>query len=149
MILREKLWYVEGCPCPGDRKKEDQAKSRFFLRPLLANEKRLDSYVFVVNHDVYFHITTHGKPITNDDDAISKYIFSYMKKKVTVRDILSWLENTLDRLITALRNPRGTNGIRRPVWGRGIFCFVRDCGRRGTARRSDERLPEKKLLDAG
>ena len=41
--------------------------------------------------------------------------FSY-KNKITIGDILSWLDT---RLIKALGNPRGTNGIRRPVLAHG------------------------------
>ena len=54
-------------------------------------------FFFVTNHDMNF--------------------FSFSLKKIK-----SWLDICL---IKALRNPHRTNGIRRPVWGHGRLCFVR------------------------
>ena len=52
-----------------------------------------------------------------------RLVFSFfVNNKITIRGIWSWLEL---RLIKALRIPRGTNGIRRPVWGNGNLCFAR------------------------
>jgi len=59
---------------------------------------------------VIFFVAIHGKNITNHDMNFFKLFPK--KNKITIRDILSWLETCL---IKALRNPRRTKGIRRPV----------------------------------
>ena len=75
---------------------------------------------FVAIHDiVIFFVAIHDKNITNHD-IIFFFLFP-KKKKITIRDILSWLDICL---IKALRNPRRTNGVRRPVWEHDRLCFV-------------------------
>ena len=81
---------------------------RAALGPFLTKTKNTIRDLFVVNRD--FFATIHDKKITNHHIIFLKLFPK--KNKITIRDILSWLDTCL---IKALRNPRRTNGIRRPV----------------------------------
>ena len=79
--------------------------------PFLTKKKITIRDIFVANR-VFFLLTI------DDKDHDSHMIFSSFPppQKVAIRDIPSRLDMCL---IKALRNPRGTNGIRRPLQGHG------------------------------
>ena len=88
-----------------------------YLGPFLTKKKITIRDLFVVNRDFYCHDS-------QQKDHESRHEFFKLfpnKNKITIRDILSSLDIGL---IKALRNPRRTNGIRKPVWGHGRLCFV-------------------------
>ena len=78
------------------------------LGPFLTKKKITTRDLLVVNH-VFF---CHDWFMTKRSRDMNFWSFSVKKKKITIRDILSWLDICL---IKALRNPHRTNAIRRLV----------------------------------
>ena len=74
----------------------------------IPNEKKT-KFVIFLSWIVIFYVTIQDKKITNHD---INFLSFFRQKKKKIRDMSSWLDICL---IKALRNPRCTNGIRRPV----------------------------------